>query len=220
MKLDAIECMQKRKSAREFSDKKIPEEVLQRILEGARFAPSSKNTQPWKLSLIEGARLCALRKELCEQFDLGAQSRPDFSQNLQELYRPRAIALGKSILTYKGITREDKEGRRQHDRANFDFFNAKQILVLSVAKEPNETTLMDLGIFAGYLMLAIENEGLACCPQVSVINYADSFRKILPELQEEKIAMVFPVGYPLENSHVNNFRSERENINVWFQKIS
>lgn len=214
------DCIKSRHSAREFSEKEFPENVLHEILEMARFAPSSKNTQPWKLSLVEGARLEALKKELCLQFDNNASCRPDFTQSLQEIYRPRAIALGKSILTYKGIAREDKEGRRLHDRANFEFFGANAILILSVLPEPNETTLMDLGIFAGYLMLAIENAGLSCCPQVSVANYADSFRKILPELSEEKIAMVFPLGYALENSHLNAFEATREPYENWFRKIS
>lgn len=217
---DLLDSMKSRHSAREFSDKTIPDALLQKVLEGARFAPSSKNTQPWKLTLVEGARLEALRKELCAKFDSSAPCQPDFSQGLQEIYRPRAIALGKSILTYKGITREDKEGRKQHDRANFEFFNAKSILILSVLPEPNETTLMDLGIFAGYLMLSIENAGLACCPQVSVVNYADSFRSIIPELGEEKIAMVFPIGFPKENSRLNAFESGREDTKVWFNKIS
>ena len=77
------DCIKSRHSAREFSEKEIPENVLHEILEMARFAPSSKNTQPWKLSLVEGARLEALKKELCLQFDNNASCRPDFTQGLR-----------------------------------------------------------------------------------------------------------------------------------------
>ena len=46
--MDIYEIIEKRKSIRNYSSKKIEEEKLERILNAGRKAPSAKNIQPWK----------------------------------------------------------------------------------------------------------------------------------------------------------------------------
>ncbi|MBM6617006.1 nitroreductase family protein [Bacillus suaedaesalsae] len=48
-------------SPRSFSKKEVPEEVLMRIFEAARFAPSANNLQPWRF-------IIAQKKEDLERF--------------------------------------------------------------------------------------------------------------------------------------------------------
>lgn len=43
------------RAVREFSDRPIPDEALDRILEAGRRAPSSKNTQPWEFVVVTDA---------------------------------------------------------------------------------------------------------------------------------------------------------------------
>ncbi len=45
--------MRTRREIREYLDKPIPDESLGRILEAGRFAPSSKNSQPWHFVIIK-----------------------------------------------------------------------------------------------------------------------------------------------------------------------
>ena len=44
--------IKKRKSIRQFNKKKIPEKLIYRAIEIAKFAPSGKNRQPWKLKIL------------------------------------------------------------------------------------------------------------------------------------------------------------------------
>ena len=46
-----------RRSARSYLDKKIPEEVLHKVLEAARLAPSASNRQPWKFVIVQDKEL-------------------------------------------------------------------------------------------------------------------------------------------------------------------
>lgn len=217
--MTVFECMKRRASMREFTEEKVGEATLTEILEAIRRAPSTKNSQPWKLTLVEGERLEKLRQRLCEKFDENAPVDPDFNSALPPVYKPRAVDLGKKIFIHKGIAREDKAARRKHDRANFELFGAPQIFVLSTLPEHSEANLMDLGIFSGYLMLALEAAGLSTCPQVSPAYYPEVFREVLPELGQEKIAMVFPFGVAKPGSHTNEFRSPREEVPVWFKRL-
>lgn len=40
------------RAVRRFSDRPVPDEALERILEAGRRAPSSKNTQPWEFVVV------------------------------------------------------------------------------------------------------------------------------------------------------------------------
>lgn len=45
--MDTFESIRNRRSIRAFNDRHIPDELISRCLEAARWAPSGGNTQPW-----------------------------------------------------------------------------------------------------------------------------------------------------------------------------
>ena len=45
--VDVFEATQERKSIRSYQDKPVPREIVERILEAGRLAPSARNTEPW-----------------------------------------------------------------------------------------------------------------------------------------------------------------------------
>ncbi len=53
--MTAKECIKGRRSIRQFSDKPVPHEVLEQIVETASFAPSWKHTQITRYIAVEGA---------------------------------------------------------------------------------------------------------------------------------------------------------------------
>ena len=52
MEKEFLEFIKSRKSIREFTDQKIPNDVLNQILECGRWAPSGLNNQPWKVCAV------------------------------------------------------------------------------------------------------------------------------------------------------------------------
>lgn len=55
--MSVLETIQKRKSIRKYILKSIPDDVMQRIFEAARLAPSGKNLQPWKFIVVRDKEL-------------------------------------------------------------------------------------------------------------------------------------------------------------------
>ena len=55
--MDFYEVVQKRKSVRAYKKDPIPDEVLNRILEATRIAPSAKNIQPWKFIVVKDPKV-------------------------------------------------------------------------------------------------------------------------------------------------------------------
>jgi len=59
--MDVMEAILKRRSIREFLDKPVEKEKLERVLEAGRQAPSASNAQPWRIVAVTDA---ATRKKL------------------------------------------------------------------------------------------------------------------------------------------------------------
>ena len=59
--MDVYEAIAKRKSVRAFEDRDVPEDVLQRIFEAVRLAPSASNRQEWRFVVVRDP---ALRQKL------------------------------------------------------------------------------------------------------------------------------------------------------------
>jgi nitroreductase len=61
--VDVYEAIAKRKSVRSFKDEEIPDEIISRVLEAARLAPSASNRQEWRFIVVRDQ---VMRKKLAE----------------------------------------------------------------------------------------------------------------------------------------------------------
>lgn len=50
--MDILETIKSRRSIRKFKNIQVPEELLEKILEAGRWAPSGLNNQPWRFAVI------------------------------------------------------------------------------------------------------------------------------------------------------------------------
>jgi len=55
--MSVLGIIRRRRSIRKYKEDPIPEDVLFRVLEAARLAPSGKNLQPWKFIIVRDKRL-------------------------------------------------------------------------------------------------------------------------------------------------------------------
>ena len=53
--MNTIDCIKSRRSVRKFTEEKVPHEVLEQLVELARWAPSWKNTQIARYVAVEDA---------------------------------------------------------------------------------------------------------------------------------------------------------------------
>ena len=51
--MDFLELVNKRESVRKYTDKKVDREIIEKILECSRLAPSACNAQPWKFIVVD-----------------------------------------------------------------------------------------------------------------------------------------------------------------------
>lgn len=79
MNVDAFGAIEKRRSIRRFSDKPLPREVVERILQAGIEAPSAKNAQPWRFVVVQGNA----KAEMLRAMDAGlAKTEREFAKEL------------------------------------------------------------------------------------------------------------------------------------------
>jgi nitroreductase len=67
--MDVFEAIEERHSIRAYQDTPVPREVLEKILEAARLAPSARNTEPWHfIAVTDKEKRVALSKGLYAKF--------------------------------------------------------------------------------------------------------------------------------------------------------
>ena len=67
---EVTENIYSRRSIRRFSEKTIPEESVETLLECARFAPSGLNNQPWRFIVVDDSALRAEISSLTHYSDI------------------------------------------------------------------------------------------------------------------------------------------------------
>jgi len=66
--MDVAKAIRDRRSVRSYEKKGIPQDVLLKVLEAARLAPSANNRQPWRFVVVRNeAKRAALAKAAKEQ---------------------------------------------------------------------------------------------------------------------------------------------------------
>ena len=221
--LTALDAMHARRSIREFEAEPIPTEVIRQLVEAAGRAPSSKNTQPWQLYLVQGAALAALSRDMLAAFDAGQRPQPDYRYSpdpLPEAWLARARAVGFGIFKHKGIGREDVDKRRAHDRENFHFFGAPHIFLLGTqASAYSYGSFFDCGFVLNNLMIGLAALGYGSCPQYSAVVYPTILRRHIPGTEDTLFIAGLACGRPKAGSHVNGFQPSRRPIDEWFKMV-
>ena len=218
-----LAVMHARHSIREFESELVPMDTIRQLVEAAGRAPSSKNTQPWKLFLVQSAALEALRTDYLAAFDSGLPAKASYHYSpdpLPEAWQARAKEVGVGIFKHKGIGRDDTEKRRAHDRENFRFFGAPQVMFLGTqASAFSHGTFLDCGFVLDNLMLGLTALGYGSCPQFSPMIYSDLLKKHLPHSADTLFISALPFGRAKSHSHVNTFHPTRLPIEAWFKVV-
>jgi nitroreductase len=220
--MDALECIRTRKSIRAFKPDQVPREILAELIDAARWSPSYKNSQPWEVAVLSGAKKEALSSRIIELFESGAEQTPDLptprswpaaeQARIDHLYQVRAEATG--------IDLADPEIIRKSKKANFSFYRAPHAIYLFQDASLTPWSLFDLGLFAQSLMLAAHARGLGTVPQAFATDYAREIKQFLSIPETKRLVLGMSVGYPDMNSPANAMRTDRsgtEEIVTWYE---
>lgn len=89
------------------------------------------------------------------------------------------------------------------------FLGASAAIILTIDLAFSKSRLVDVGIAAGYMVLAAHNMGLGTCPVGLITAFDDEIREMLNIPEEKNMVIGIAVGYPDPDSPINRTISER-----------
>lgn len=171
MTLDVYQAVTSRRAVRGFTDDPVPMEVLERVLSTAARAPSASNIQPWRVYVLTGAPLAALKKRAGERVAAGdpgdEREFQMYPPHLKAPYQARRFAAAEQRYAALGISREDKRARQEALAANWECYGAPAALFCYIDRDLGQVQWADLGMYLQTVMLLLRNEGLHSCPQMA-----------------------------------------------------
>lgn len=214
--MEVKEAILQRKSARAFTSQEVKQELLEEILEVAKYSPSSKNNQPWELCIVGNEKKKALDKKILDAFDGGVKGQMEYiseTTELKPIYKNRQKELGISLYQLLDIKRDDKEKRISQWRKNFVAFNAPVSMFVFVDKTVGLSAYIDSGIFIQSVALLCEERGLATCIQGSLGQYPQIIKNEFSISDDKTLLCGLAIGYEDKDDIVNTFKSTREDVN-------
>lgn len=213
--MDTLTVMKNRWSCRAYLDKPVDQEQIEKILESARWSPSGVNAQPWSVAVVTGKTQQQITDALIQAREEQVPDNPDYDfypAKWQEPYKSRRLDTGLSLYKALGITKDDPDGRMKAWYNNYRFFGAPVGLFVFVDKTMGKGSWLDIGMFVQNIMLAATDQGLATCPQASLVEYPDRVREILSISDDKQLVVGIALGYPDVEQPVNNYRLDRESV--------
>jgi len=183
-----------RRSVRHFSNKNVPQEVIENLIKTAGTAPSGAHKQPWKFCAVSNSELKSKIREAAEK-----EEQKNYNSRMSERWLKDLAPLGTDtnkefleiapwlIIVFKEAYEMDENGE----------------------KLTNYYVNESVGIACGILISAIHNAGLVTLTHTpSPMNF---LAELLERPKNERAYLLLPVGYASEDAFVPDIH--RNNLN-------
>lgn len=174
--------LRRRRSARNFSSRPVPRNVIESCLQAAGTAPSGANMQPWSFVVVQDAEVKHQIREAAEEVET-AFYLEHAPQEWLDALAPLETNTRKPFLEsapYLIVIFAQKYGRAEHGDIIKHYFVQESV-----------------GIATGFLIAALHHAGLAC------LTYTPSPMRFLGEIlhrpDHERPFLLLATGYPAEN---------------------
>ena len=193
--------LDERRSVRDYSDKWVPKEVIENIINSASTAPSGAHKQPWTFCAISNPLIKSqIRKEaeIEEKESYDARMSDRWKKDLEPLgtnmNKPFLETAPWLIIVFKKAYNLDENGNKQN----------------------NYYVNESVGIACGMLISAIHNAGLVTLTHTpSPMSFLS---KILNRPSNERAFLLLPVGYPKFPTYVPDIkRKPLEETSVFYE---
>ena len=168
-----FENIMNRRSVREYLDRPIPKETLQKIIDAGNMAPTGSNVQPWRFVVVQGKEERGKLAELC---------------------------LGRYKAWIKNASAAFQEMRKERDARMADPIYYGAPVYIFVIGTPGMTQANDCPMVCENMMLAARAFEIGSCwvffGQLALDD--PYFQKLLEIKEGEKVYGPIILGYPKE----------------------
>lgn len=199
-----------RRSIRSFQDKPVAPALIKEILACARQAPSGGNIQPGFCHVLQGRALADLSTSMIDAANK-QQFQPTYAyypEPLNSPYKQRVMGAAKAMYSAAGIDRKDADARQRQQAQNYQFHRAPVGIVITIDKQLEAGSWVDLGAFVHAIMLAAYDKGLGSCAIGAIAPLHHVIAKQLALESGELTFCGLALGYA-DDAPVNQSRTSR-----------
>jgi nitroreductase len=217
--MDIFSAMKNRKSTRAYLQKPVSRSDIEEIFNYAGLAPSAINLQPWEYVVVYGEEKDRLVRRLKKvQAERKISCGPGTSTPLPETFRARsrsAYEVMKPKVAGLGIKFDQfiEEG-------SCSFYGAPVAIIVTIDNVFPAIRYLDLGLSVSYLLLAAQAKNMATCPIGLITAYAEDIADVLSIPENKEIMLGIALGYADKESPLNNFTTDRVNLDeilFWYE---
>ena len=214
--MDVSKAIASRRSIRSFLSLPVSNQSISKLLIEACRAPSGGNLQPWRVWVVSGDPLKKFIADIANKIKespMGEGTEYNiYPPNLKDPYESRRREVGRSMYEVLNIPKEDKAGRLNQFKRNFEFFGAPVAIFFAIDRQMQEGQWSDLGMFMQSIMLLAREEGLHTAPQEAWAIWYKTVNKFLDIPTDLMLFCGMGIGYADEDDPINTFRSKRADI--------
>jgi len=205
-----------RRSIRAYTSEPVSEALIREILDEARWAPSSRNTQAWSVWVVTGDALArfrtafkaALDREEADASDLAGTATSDWPQACSlravELMKTRAATLEAA---------GEMAGPAASMARMAECFGAPVLLVFGFENCLSQAyASYDTASLVQNVCLAAHDKGLGTCQSTTLVRYPGLLRQLLPGSEEQRMVVAVTLGYPDLDAAANTFERSRVDL--------
>ena len=178
------ELLDARRSVRFFSDKPVPQALVEQLILSASTAPSGAHKQPWTFCMVSDPEIKQKIREAAEQEEYESYNKrmpPEWLEDLAPLgtdwHKPFLETAPWLVICFK--RNYEMKGEKKHK----NYYVAESV-----------------GLACGMFLAAVQNAGLVSLTHTP--SPMDFLKKILGRPDNERPFLLMPVGYPAEDATV------------------
>jgi len=208
---DILDVITTRKSIRRYTTEPVPNDMILKVLEAGRWAPSGENYQPWRLIVVKDQKK---KDTIARLSKIGTGSRAT-----------AWYSMGQMQERFEGIKDPEEKARviRFMVSGEVSEFPSKAPVVIVVVGDLSESVDVpyDLSACLENMFLEAHSLGLGACwihGPAGNIRHAIELKKLLgipTGMGQYKVLAVMSVGWPLEQRRHPRPKKPLEEIVFW-----
>lgn len=209
--MDFYQVLERRRTIRDFSDKEVSNEVLEKILSAAFKAPTNDHLRQFEFVVVRGpeniARLVSPVVENTQRIQqTGLEAAANVMDEDEHAMFVDALPKQQRMLI-------------QSDCLVLPFFRQKDYPLCKPADQSSLNYFASAWAAVENILLAATAEGLACAFRIPIGNEPQHVKRFVNAPEGYEFTCFLAIGYPAENAHICKQKEinveDRIHRNVW-----
>mgnify|MGYP002595596093 FL=1 len=209
--MDFYQVLERRRTIRDFSDKEVSNEVLEKILSAAFKAPTNDHLRQFEFVVVRGpeniARLVSPVVENTQRIQqTGLEAAANVMDEDEHAMFVDALPKQQRMLI-------------QSDCLVLPFFRQKDYPLCKPADQSSLNYFASAWAAVENILLAATAEGLACAFRIPIGNEPEHVKRLVNAPEGYEFTCFLAIGYPAENAHICKQKEinveDRIHRNVW-----